>query len=398
MASLGLEDSKTREIQGRWHFEFIRRYGFTKSRNLFTIEAGRRCETGEGSFDFHVVGNPKALTLAIDNALKTKQTKPLTSRLHMESENKEVAAKSRDSLKSNKRSSDTLTRKSSDSLKLEVSKDAPSEGEIQTPSTLQPGFKNSLEEKIGNHPTSPKPPKEGSTKEKKRGFSFPWKKDKGDKKENHKTQEGSDPSDLYDEPEIPAAGNKSSIKYKKSEPIYDEAVGNNNTAPSSLPPVYTEPQKARNEAWRKQGVVEEHHEEDYKKIKDAALKDGGNVPQIPERTYEGDEMYDRVDLKISSKGQRPKPTDSGEHIYGIGSGKNIEDIDDGDYASADFPENEITVTTSEPVEENDYEFENDDEDDTYADTINPSEEYADAVSCIRSQPLKERPQLYEDVS
>lgn len=411
MASLGLEDLKTREIKGRWHFEFIRRYGFTKSRNLFTIEAGRRCETGEGTFDFHIVGNPKALTLAIDNATKAKQNKSVTTALirSVEPENtKEPPAKVRNSAKSVKsRASEPLTRKSSDSLSMENSKGSQSEDETQTPSSLQLSFKNSLEATISHHPTSPKPQKEGSSKEKKRGFSFPWKKDKGEKKDSNKSQEGSDnskgfdsePSDLYDEPEVPVS-NKQSVKMKKSEPIYDEAGENNNTVPSGRTPAYTEPTKQKTEANRKkQGVVEE-----------AASKDGRTIPSIPDRKYDDDdddETYDHVELKAENSNPR-KPKEAlalPEHIYGIGSGKKIEDIDDDDYACADFPENEQKVVTAKAVkppeaeEENDYEFENVDEDDTYADTMNPSEDYADAMSCVRPEPTpKARPQLYEDVS
>lgn len=411
MASLGLEDSKTHEIKCKWHFEFIRRYGFTKSRNLFTIEAGRRCETGEGTFDFHIVGNPKALTLAIDNATKAKQSRTVTSTLtrNIEPDNtKEQPAKVRDSAKSVKsRASEPLTRKSADSLNLENSKGSQSEDETQTPSNLHLSFKNSLEATISHHPTSPKPQKEGSSKEKKRGFSFPWKKDKGEKKDSNKSLEGSEnskgtdnePTDLYDEPLVPVSS-KPSVKVKKSEPIYDEAGENNNTVPSVRPPVYTEPAKQKTESSRKKQGVEE-----------TATKDGRNMPSIPDRKYEeeedDDETYDHVELKAENSNPR-KPKEAlalPEHIYGIGSGKKIEDIDDDDYACADFPENEQKVVTakaakpSEQEEENDYEFENVDEDDTYADTMNPSEDYADAMSCVRTEPTpKPRPQLYEDVS
>lgn len=424
MASLGLEDLKSREIIGRWHFEFIRRYGFTKSRNLFTIEAGRRCETGEGTFDFHIVGNPKALTLAIDNATKAKHSRTMTSQLthglEQNNSSKEPPAKVRDSTKSVKTSRKSeLSRKSSDSLSSDNSKENQSEDDTQTPSTLQLSFKNSLEATISSHPTSPKPQKEGSGKEKKRGFSFPWRRDKSEKKDQQKGQEGNEghksqeieneSSDLYDEPELNKS-NKASMKLKKAEPIYDEAGDHGNTSPGGHPPVYSEPTKVKSEAWKKQGANQEHHEEDYKKIKDAALKDGGNLPHLPDRPYDEDEeeTYDRVALKADSKPRKPsKPALAApEHIYGIGSGKNIEDIDDeGDYASADFDNEQVainkTVKTPEPDEENDYEFENVD-DDTYADTMNPSEDYADAMSCIRSDPPPRdpppRPQLYEDVA
>lgn len=187
---------------------------------------------------------------------------------------------------------------------------------------------------------------------------------------------------------------------KKSEPIYDEAGENNNTVPSVRPPVYTEPAKQKTESSRKKQGVEE-----------TATKDGRNMPSIPDRKYEeeedDDETYDHVELKAENSNPR-KPKEAlalPEHIYGIGSGKKIEDIDDDDYACADFPENEQKVVTakaakpSEQEEENDYEFENVDEDDTYADTMNPSEDYADAMSCVRTEPTpKPRPQLYEDVS
>lgn len=72
MVFLGFEDLKIYEIKCKWYFEFIRRYGFIKLRNLFIIEVGRRCEIGEGIFDFYIVGNFKVLILVIDNVIKFK--------------------------------------------------------------------------------------------------------------------------------------------------------------------------------------------------------------------------------------------------------------------------------------------------------------------------------------
>lgn len=65
--SIDLGDFKGQEIMIRWPLKFIRRYGF-HTRNLFMLEAGRRCETGEGCFNFFIDRNQKELKMAIDNA------------------------------------------------------------------------------------------------------------------------------------------------------------------------------------------------------------------------------------------------------------------------------------------------------------------------------------------
>lgn len=67
MASIGLGDYDKREVKVKWRFEYIRRYGF-HSRTLFSLEAGRRCETGEGFFNFLVHQNQEHLTSALDKA------------------------------------------------------------------------------------------------------------------------------------------------------------------------------------------------------------------------------------------------------------------------------------------------------------------------------------------
>lgn len=72
MDSIGLGDYDKREIKIRWRLEFIRRYGF-HSRTLFSLEAGRRCETGEGFFNFLVRQNQEHLTSALDNATRVNK-------------------------------------------------------------------------------------------------------------------------------------------------------------------------------------------------------------------------------------------------------------------------------------------------------------------------------------
>uniref|UniRef100_K1QEK2 Docking protein 3 n=1 Tax=Magallana gigas TaxID=29159 RepID=K1QEK2_MAGGI len=65
--SIDLGDFNRQEIKIKWPLKYIRRYGF-HTRNLFMLEAGRRCETGEGCFNFFIDRNQKELKMAIDNA------------------------------------------------------------------------------------------------------------------------------------------------------------------------------------------------------------------------------------------------------------------------------------------------------------------------------------------
>lgn len=65
--SIDLGDFNRQEIKIKWPLKYIRRYGF-HTRNLFMLEAGRRCVTGEGCFNFFIDRNQKELKMAIDNA------------------------------------------------------------------------------------------------------------------------------------------------------------------------------------------------------------------------------------------------------------------------------------------------------------------------------------------
>ncbi|KAK3590074.1 hypothetical protein CHS0354_041117 [Potamilus streckersoni] len=49
--SIGLLDSK-KNVVYCWPYIYIRRYGVENNNNVFVIEAGRRCDSGEGQFRF----------------------------------------------------------------------------------------------------------------------------------------------------------------------------------------------------------------------------------------------------------------------------------------------------------------------------------------------------------
>ncbi|XP_063050809.1 uncharacterized protein dok2 isoform X2 [Engraulis encrasicolus] len=65
--SLLLKDPRTGEVLFRWPYRFLRRFG--RDRVTFSFEAGRRCESGEGNFEFETKqGNEifKAVEAAIN--------------------------------------------------------------------------------------------------------------------------------------------------------------------------------------------------------------------------------------------------------------------------------------------------------------------------------------------
>ncbi|XP_066570581.1 docking protein 2 isoform X2 [Amia ocellicauda] len=69
--SLSLKDVKSGEILYTWPYRFLRRFG--RDKVTFSFEAGRRCESGEGNFEFDTK-NGNALFQAIELAINVQKS------------------------------------------------------------------------------------------------------------------------------------------------------------------------------------------------------------------------------------------------------------------------------------------------------------------------------------
>ncbi|XP_029459724.1 docking protein 2 isoform X2 [Rhinatrema bivittatum] len=68
--ALELQDTNTGNISGMWPYRFLRRFG--RDKVTFSFEAGRRCASGEGNFEFETrLGNE--IFLAIESAISAQR-------------------------------------------------------------------------------------------------------------------------------------------------------------------------------------------------------------------------------------------------------------------------------------------------------------------------------------
>ena len=407
-----LEDKRTREYKCTWAFEFIRRYGLDKKSGIFTIEAGRRCSTGEGIFEL-IVGKEDqfALPNAIDGQVKKKTGQGnLTTKLGVE--RKSQGDSNVITHSENRRSAPVAT--NNDSTNNSVKSDRDSRVSLRShhhPSHVSEEFAHKLEEQIAHPPPSPdKDSKDHKEKSKSKGFNF-FKKDKNkssdrksdkEKKSNKKANSVKKGERVYDEASVTSV----SSDLDSQEPLYDEAdVQRVKQAPTPQGVMYDDAETLRQKAWQNYGQSGEVHEEDYDKIKKAAKEnEGKNFDDFNRDGYdEEDDTYDRVELQDAHKKASKKSDDDSKNIYGFSSGKAITDIpDEEDYDTADFqagdrqgyedddedPYDDTGLVSPQPDDEQD--------DDQYADAASVSKNKSKPPVAKRNLP-KRKPVLYEEV-
>ncbi|XP_043094811.1 docking protein 2 [Puntigrus tetrazona] len=76
---LVLEDLETRRTIMEWPYKLLRRYG--RDKMLFSIEAGRRCESGAGTFNFETRQSEEILRL-IESAIRQQKSLAVTGDRH----------------------------------------------------------------------------------------------------------------------------------------------------------------------------------------------------------------------------------------------------------------------------------------------------------------------------
>ncbi|XP_061628054.1 docking protein 1-like isoform X2 [Phyllopteryx taeniolatus] len=82
--TLLLKDTQKVNIVGQWPYELLRRYG--KDKLTLTIEAGRRCNSGPGTFTFETEQSEKIFNL-IQSTIKQKTLAVTSGNLHQEEHN-----------------------------------------------------------------------------------------------------------------------------------------------------------------------------------------------------------------------------------------------------------------------------------------------------------------------
>ncbi|CAC5409572.1 unnamed protein product [Mytilus coruscus] len=351
---LMLEDLVKQEAKYRWYYNALRKYG--RQGNDFVIEAGRKSETGAGTFIF-IYEDPSKITKAIDKLTKRKANEQLTSKLNFSSSETERPVSNRMSEPIQKRENSPTPPKKASSVK--ESTDTKTPLSRQHSAHLSPNFKHELEDvvsgksktisdKSSKSKKEKQETKDEKKEEKKKGFGafFKSSKDKKpkDKMEQEVDHEGDEeyPENLYDEPELP-----SDLK-RHTEPLYEEAdqkaKAKNKRASSSdkkpLKPqehsVYAQAHPLRHEAWKNHGAQEEEHLENYESIKAAASLKGQrkSFDKITNDDEEIDDTYDHAFLAERNLKRENIANDS-KNIYGTSSGREPE----ADYELGD-PEDE----------------------------------------------------------
>jgi hypothetical protein len=356
-----LEDLEKQEPKYKWYYDQLRRYG--KTGNDFTIESGRRSESGEGIFVF-IHENPTKILKSIDKLTKRKHNEQLTPKLNFSQSESEQNSTHRSSEPICKKPASPISPKKASSLKDKDDKSSKAPIIRQLSTKMPVGFKNELEETMNKSKTmnerSQKSKKE-KQEEKNRGFGFtffkPKEKDKKSKdakneQVNEKELRQYPKENLYDEPEM------SPEIIKRSEPIYEEADqditpfrpanGKQPLSPPVEPSLYAIAIPNRQHAWKNDGLQEEDERNSYKHVSE-----------------EEDDTYDHAFLNDQNRLKKKDESDS-KNIYGTASGKEIQ------------------------TPEADYELQDDEELVEYDDAVSTQQ----MMRCYKPPPVTE---AYEDV-
>lgn len=343
---LMLEDLEKQESKYKWYYDTLRRYG--KTGNDFTIEAGRRSDSGQGVFIF-IHEDPGKILKAIDKLTKKKHNEQLTTKLNFSQSESERNSTNRASEPISKREVSPISSKKASSLKDKDKDDNSSRAPImrQQSEKMSAEFKHELKETMKGKTMNErsqrfKKEKQETREEKNKGFGglafFKTKgkdkksKDAKNEQENDKESRQYPKENLYDEPEI------SPEIIQRSEPIYEEADQDithlkSNVSPPVEPALYALASPNRQHAWKKHGLQEEEHLENYASIKAAASQKGEQY-SCKHVSEEEDDTYDHAFLNDHNRFKKTDENNS-KNIYGTASGKDIEiPIPEADYDEA----------------------------------------------------------------
>lgn len=295
MTNLALEDPAENEnpILFRWMYEYIRSYG--KKGDNFTIYAGRKCETGEGEFSFHV-GNPKSIEQAID--LQTRRKLAFRTQ-HSRHDDMPVTAEDLRLSGSSKRPVSTPTgtyetEQLRSSVKAAASEKFQKELNTNLATRLTPGSEKT---------------KSSSKKEDKKGGGFHLFGKKKDSKKEHENE-------THEEKIAEKVKNLSF-----DEHIYDEAVAPQVLSKDLLGREMYSHVKSIPGSWETHGQrTSEVHVENYRNLSLAGKENKGKKLPPPPPT-DDDDMYDTLGPKGGMKPQKQNEEEGEEEsVYGIASG------------------------------------------------------------------------------
>ncbi|XP_052102625.1 uncharacterized protein LOC127736122 [Mytilus californianus] len=345
---LMLEDMVKKEAKYRWYYDALRRYG--KQGNDFVIQAGRRSETGAGTFTF-TYEDSSEITKSIDRLTKRRVSEQLTSKLGFsQSETKRPLSN---------RMSEPIPRGEQSHpptkhiLSLEENTDMKASLTRYQYPHISPEMKRELEgvisgrielvrKKSSKSKMEIQKSKKEKDEEKEKGLGAISKSE--DKKPNDKTEQefikeenDQDSENLYDELELPLDLNR------VTKPLFEKADQGDNPTQKRVslsdkkpeepeeheePSVYADAQPTRQEAWKNYGSQDEEHVENYELIKAGASQNVLSKPfdKITSDEEEIDDTYDHAFLAEKNLKKENIAKDS-KNVYGTSSGKDILEIE-----------------------------------------------------------------------
>ncbi|CAC5409573.1 unnamed protein product [Mytilus coruscus] len=340
---LMLEDMVKKEAKYRWYYDALRRYG--KQGNDFVIQAGRRSETGAGTFTF-MYENSSEITKSIDRLTKRRASEQLTSKLGFsQSETKRPLPN---------RMSEHLPRREQSPPPTKQILSLGDNTDIKASLTrnhIFPELKRELEDAISGRKIKIQKNKKEKDEEKEKGLGAISKSE--DKKPNDKTEQefikeenDQDSENLYDELEPRDLNGTTKPLFEKSDqgdnPTQKRASLSDKKPEESEeheePSVYTDAQPTRQEAWKNYGLQDEEHVENYELIKAGSSQNALSKPfdKITSDEEEIDDTYDHAFLAEKNLKKENIAKDS-KNVYGASSGKDILEIEtEGELCDPDY--------------------------------------------------------------